>query len=80
MSKVLGSIAKESFNIDDKVIIESLLASAEAKATMYLSAAITSTTPELRSAYAASLTQAIEAHTALTELAINKGGRVDEFV
>lgn len=31
MSKVLGSIAKESFNIDDKVIIESLLASAEAK-------------------------------------------------
>ncbi len=40
---------------------------------MYLDSALTSSTPELRSIYSASLTQMVEGHTALTELSINKG-------
>ncbi|WP_455544313.1 spore coat protein [Intestinibacter sp.] len=40
---------------------------------MYLDSALTSSTPELRAIYSASLTQMVEGHTALTELSINKG-------
>ncbi|MGO0916269.1 spore coat protein, partial [Clostridioides difficile] len=41
--------------------------SAKASANMYLNSALTSSTPELRAIYSASLTQMVEGHTALTE-------------
>ena len=59
--------------IDDKKIALSMLSSAKEAADMYLNSALTSSTPELRAIYSASLTQMVEGHTALTELSLNKG-------
>lgn len=73
MSKMLGNLAKGSFNIDDKMILASMISAANANATVYLSATLTATTPELRAFYASGLTQAVEYHTALTGLALTKG-------
>lgn len=73
MKNMIGNLIKNNVNIDDKVIILSMLSSAKEAADLYLNSALTSTTPELRGIYAASLTQMVEGHTALTELGINKG-------
>lgn len=73
MRNMIENLIKNNTYIDDKVIILSMLASSKASANMYLNSALTSSTPELRAIYSASLTQMVEGHTALTELSINKG-------
>ena len=50
-----------------------MLSSAKEAADLYLNSTLTSSTPELRAIYSASLGQMVEGHTALTELSITKG-------
>lgn len=73
MRNMIGSLIKSNVDIDDKLIISSMLSAAKEAADLYLNSALTSSTPELRAIYSASLIQMIEGHTALTELSINKG-------
>lgn len=49
-----------------------MISSATSAANLYLNSALTSSTPELRSIYAASLTQMVQGHTVLIELSISK--------
>lgn len=73
MRNMIGNLIKSNTDIDDKKIALSMLSSAKEAADMYLNSALTSSTPELRAIYSASLTQMVEGHTALTELSLNKG-------
>ena len=73
MRNIIGNLIKNNVEINDQIIAISMLSSAKEAAELYLNSALTSSTPELRAAYSASLTQMVEGHTALTELAINKG-------
>ncbi|MCF0148349.1 MAG: spore coat protein [Clostridium sp.] len=73
MFKVIGDLIKDNVNIDDKLLCESMMNAAKDGAMLYLTSALTSTTPELRTIYSASLTQSLEGHTALTELSVKKG-------
>lgn len=73
MRNMIGNLIKGNVDIDDKLIVLSMLSSAKEAAEMYLNSTLTSSTPELRGIYAASLTQMVEGHTALTELSLNKG-------
>ncbi|WP_455539156.1 spore coat protein [Terrisporobacter sp.] len=72
MKNMIGNLIKGNMEMNDKVIALTMLASAKEAAVMYLDSALTSTTPELRAIYSASLTQTVEGHTALTALSINK--------
>ena len=49
MLKVIGDLIKDNVNIDDKVISESMMTAAKDGAMLYLTSALTSTTPELSS-------------------------------
>lgn len=73
MKNLIGNIVQEGMNIDDKIIVESMISAAKEAADLYLNSALTSTTPELRVIYSASIGQMVEGHTALTALAVNKG-------
>ena len=72
MRNMIGNLIKSNIDIDDKLIVASMLSAAKEAADLYLNSALTSTTPELRAIYSASLIQMVEGHTALTELAVNK--------
>ncbi|MCQ2969605.1 MAG: spore coat protein [Clostridium sp.] len=72
MLKVIGDLIKDNVNIDDKILSESMMTAAKDGAMLYLTSAITSTTPELRAIYSAAIVQMVEGHTALTGLAIKK--------
>lgn len=72
MRNMIGNLIKSNVDIDDKLIALSMLSSAKESADMYLNSALTSSTPELRAIYSASLIQMVEGHTALTELSVNK--------
>ena len=54
------------------LIASSMLSSAKEATDVYLNATLTSSTPELRSIYSASLGQIVAGHTALTELSVHK--------
>lgn len=73
MAKLIGNMIKNNSNISDEVISTSMLSSGKAAADAYLNATLTSSTPELRSIYSASLNQIVGGHTALTELAVTQG-------
>lgn len=73
MKNMIGNLIKDNIHVDDKMIALNMLAAAKEAALLYLDAALTSSTPELRCIYSASLTQMVECHTALTELSITKG-------
>ncbi|MDV4150126.1 spore coat protein [Clostridium sp. AL.422] len=73
MRNMIGNLIKNNADIDDKLIISSMLSAAKEAADMYLNSALTSSTPELRAIYSASLIQMVEGHTALTELSVTKG-------
>jgi len=70
---IFGNFINSNTDINDEVIVSNMLASAVGAANAYLNATITSPTPELRAMYSSSLTQVIGGHTALSELAINRG-------
>lgn len=72
MRNMIGNLIKSNIDIDDKIIALSMLSSAKEAADMYLNSTLTSSTPELRAIYSASLTQMVEGHTALTELSVTK--------
>lgn len=73
MKNMIGNLIKNNVDINDEIIALSMLSSAKEAADMYLNSTLTSSTPELRAIYSASLGQMVEGHTALTELSINKG-------
>ncbi|ACD22344.1 spore coat protein [Clostridium botulinum] len=73
MTNMIGNLIKNNADIDDKMIAMSMLSAAKESADMYLNSALTSSTPELRAVYSASLVQMVEGHTSLTELSVNKG-------
>ena len=73
MSNIIGNLIKNNVNINDEVISTNMLSSGKAASDEYLNATLTSSTPELRAIYSAGLSQIVGGHTALTELAVNKG-------
>lgn len=73
MSTILSNIAQKTTEINDKVIAGSMLSSAKTAADAYLNATMTTATPELKSIYLSNLNQVVGGHSALTELAVNKG-------
>ncbi len=72
MIKIVGDLIKDNINIDDKLIAESMITAAKDGALLYLNSATTSTTPELRAIYTASVGQMLEGDAALTALSIKK--------
>ena len=70
---MIGNLVKGNVDMDDKMLALSMLSAAKEAAQMYLDSALTSSTPELREIYSATLIQIVEGHTALTELSLNKG-------
>ena len=73
MPSILDNIVRSTTDINDEVICANMLASAKCAADAYLNAMMTSTTPELRSLYSASLNEVVAGHSALTELSVNRG-------
>ena len=53
MTNIIGNLIKDNVDLDDKLIALSMLATAKESADLYLSSALTSSTPELRAAYSA---------------------------
>lgn len=72
MSSFLGTKAKEIADLSDEVIAKNMIASATSGSNAYLNALMTSSTPEVRAVYAASLNQLIGGHSALTELVVKR--------
>ncbi|KMT22013.1 spore coat protein [Clostridium cylindrosporum] len=72
MASFITNRIKDTMEITDDVIATSMIASASAGAGAYLSAGMTSTTPELRAIYLGNLTQVLGGHSALTELIVKK--------
>lgn len=73
MPSLLDNIIGNNVGIKDEVIATNMLASSKSAAGAYLSATLTSTTPELRAIYSSNLTQIIGGDSALTELVVNRG-------
>lgn len=73
MSTIISNIVQNTTDINDEIIAGNMLASAKGAADAYLTATMTSTTPELRALYSSSLNQVVGGHSTLTELAVNKG-------
>jgi spore coat protein CotF len=73
MANIVGNIVKSGTDINDEIIADNMLAASKSAADAYLNATMTSSTPELRAIYSASLNQIVGGHTALTELSINRG-------
>lgn len=70
---IMSNMTKNNTDINDEVIAGNMIGSAKSAADAYLNATMTSSTPELRAIYASSLNQIIGGHSALTDLAINRG-------
>ncbi|HEX9027483.1 MAG TPA: spore coat protein [Clostridium sp.] len=73
MGNIIGNMIKNSMDLNDETIASSMLSSTKEAIDIYLNATLTSSTPELRSIYSASLGQMVAGHTALTELSVHKG-------
>jgi len=73
MGTFLGNKVKNRTDINDEILANNMMASAKAAANAYLNATMTSSTPELRAMYGASLNQIVGGHSALTELSVKKG-------
>ncbi|PRR82239.1 spore coat protein [Clostridium vincentii] len=72
MGTIMNNIVKNTTDINDEVIAGNMIGAAKSAADAYLAATLTSSTPELKAIYSASLTQIIGGHSALTELAVNR--------
>lgn len=70
LKEVLG---QKVTNLSDETIANNALAVKASAANAYLAATLKAVTPELRQLFSANLTQIIGEHTALTQLAVNKG-------
>jgi len=70
---LFGETVQENTDINDEVLVNSMISSTTAGANAYLNAALISTAPELKAMYSSSLNQYLQGHAALTELAIKKG-------
>ena len=73
MGMIMNNIVKGTTDINDEVIVGNMIGSAKSSADAYLTATMTCATPELRAIYSSSLNQIIGGHSALTDLAINRG-------
>ncbi len=73
MASFLGNMVKGNTDINDEVIVNTLMGSAAAAASAYLTAALTTATPELRAMYSASVNTMIAKNTAIGDLAVTKG-------
>lgn len=73
MASFFTNKVKDSTNISDEVIANNMIAGASAGATAYFNFGMSVTTPELKAMYLASLNQVLGGHTAIMELAVEKG-------
>ncbi len=73
MTSLIGNIVKNTTDIDDEIILTNMLATSKGTATAYFGAAMSSITPELRAMLSTTLTQIMNGHSALTELAVKHG-------
>lgn len=73
MTSILKNIAKDRADMSDDVIMTSMMVSSKAITTAYYTAAMASTTPELRAMLSSGLTQLMVGHAAITDLSIKNG-------
>jgi spore coat protein CotF len=73
MSTLLENMGLKDTVMNDEIILSNMIGAAKCSADAYLNATLTSSTPELRAMYASSLSQVINGHAALCELAISRG-------
>ncbi len=73
MNNIIQNIIKNGTELSDEIIACNMLTAAEGACGAYLAATLASSTPELRTMFASSLTAAIASHSALMELCINRG-------
>ncbi|WP_420839202.1 spore coat protein [Clostridium yunnanense] len=73
MSTILEGMGIKDTAMNDEVIVSNMLAGAKGAANAYLNATLTSPTPELRAMYASSLSQVLNGHAAISELAVKRG-------
>lgn len=73
MASMLNSLlGNDKLNINNEVIAMDMLSGTKAAASAYLGAALETATPELKAVYNASVNEMLMAHSALTDLAVNK--------
>jgi spore coat protein CotF len=73
MSTIISNMVQGTTDINDEVIASDMLAGSAGAANAYLNAALTAPTPELKAMYSSSLSQVMNGHSALSELAVNRG-------
>jgi len=70
---LIKSLTKDVVKLPDETLINNMIVASETGAGAYLAASLKSTTPEIRAMFTANLNQMIGGHTALSELAIQRG-------
>ncbi len=70
MTSIFGNLVKDHTDITDKVILTGMMVNSKTLTSAYFTAAMSSTTPELRAMLSSGVTQMMGAHAALTDLAI----------
>ncbi|WP_026476875.1 spore coat protein [Alkaliphilus transvaalensis] len=73
MGSLLGNMVKSNTDINDEVIINTLMASTVGGANAYLNATMAAATPELRAMLASNVNLMIGRNSALGALAMKKG-------
>lgn len=73
MAPIREMLGKKATNISDETIVNDSMAGKAAGANAYLNSAMAASTPELKQLFSSNLTQMLGEHTALSELAVNKG-------
>ncbi len=69
---IFTETVQHNTDINNEVLVNSMIASATAQANAYLNAATACATPELRAMYKSSLNQILDGQAALTGLAVKK--------
>ena len=73
MASILNNIlGNDKLDINNEVIAMDMLSGTKAAASAYLNAALESATPELKAMYSGVVNEMLMAHSALTDLAVNK--------
>ncbi|MGI6189888.1 MAG: spore coat protein [Clostridiales bacterium] len=73
MRSIKEVLGQKATNMSDQTIANNALAVKSAAANAYLIATLKAATPELKQLFSANLTQVVGEHTALSQLAANKG-------
>lgn len=73
MNSLKKMVGKKATSLSDQTLASDSLAAKASASSAYLKATLKASTPELKQMFSANLTQMVGEHTALSELALNKG-------